>query len=285
MPVTAGPVPGATSGLRRVRMDPGRFRTGRWLLLAEGVLVSAFGIAGLVSAALHPRAGPTGTPVLGLAATPAESAVLLALGVAAIAAVGSRRAAITVTALSAVAYTLLLFFSSVATARAMPTPLGFHAADIVLHGVLAAVNFALLMWLIPDELGDETWVPRRGRRQGQASATADRARDTSPPAVTAPQVGAQRGSSPRSEESTEAARPRPTTPPVDAGTTNRDLPEQSGTPAPHKPVAPHVENSTQSNHFAAAAPSAVPSHRVMPVVAAVAVLAAVVGVVVWLRRR
>nr|WP_269454939.1 DUF4383 domain-containing protein [Mycobacterium scrofulaceum] len=263
-------------------MDPGRFRSGRWLLLAEGVLVSAFGIAGLVSAALHPRAGPTGTPVLGLAATPAESAVLLALGVAAIAAVARRRAAITVTALSAVAYTLLLFFSSVATARAMPTPLGFHAADIVLHGVLAAVNFALLMWLIPDELGDETWVPRRGRDQGQASATAaDRPPDASPPAVTAPQVGARRSSSPAPAE---AARPRPTMP-VDAGTTHRDLPERSGIPATHKPVAPHLENSTPANHFAAAAPSAVPSRRVAPVVAAVAVLAAVIGVVVWIRRR
>nr|WP_255398270.1 DUF4383 domain-containing protein [Mycobacterium sp. E2238] len=115
-------------------MDPRRFRSGRWLLLGEGVLVTAFGIAGLISAALHPHAVPTGTPVLGLALTPAQSAILLTLGVLAIAAVGNRRAAVTVTALSAVAYLLLLFFSSVATARTVPTPLGFHAADIVLHG-------------------------------------------------------------------------------------------------------------------------------------------------------
>ncbi len=110
MPVTAGPVPGLTSGLHRVRMDPGRFRSGRWWLLADGVLVSAFGIAVVVSAALHPHAGPTGAPVLGLALTPAHGAILLALGLLAIAAVGSRRAAVSVTALSAVAYTLLLFF-------------------------------------------------------------------------------------------------------------------------------------------------------------------------------
>src|SRR5437868_12534063 len=112
MPVTAGHVPGLTSGLRRVRTDPTRFRNGRWFLLAEGALVSAFGIAGLISAALHPHAGPTGAPVLGLATAPVHSAVLLAFGVAAIAAVGNRRAAVAVTALSAVAYMLLMFFRS-----------------------------------------------------------------------------------------------------------------------------------------------------------------------------
>ncbi|HZC54026.1 MAG TPA: hypothetical protein VE441_16230, partial [Mycobacterium sp.] len=85
MPVTAGHVPGLTSGLRRVRTDPRRFRNGRWFLLAEGALVSAFGIAGLISAALHPHAGPTGAPVLGLATAPVHSAILLAFGVAAIA--------------------------------------------------------------------------------------------------------------------------------------------------------------------------------------------------------
>ena len=58
MPVTAGHVPGLTSRLRRVPMDPRRFHSGRWFLLAEGVLVSAFGIVGLVAAALV--AGLTG---------------------------------------------------------------------------------------------------------------------------------------------------------------------------------------------------------------------------------
>ena len=37
----------------------------------------------------------------------------------------------------------------------------------MLHGVLAVVNLALLMWLIPDELGDEVWAPRRGRGRGR----------------------------------------------------------------------------------------------------------------------
>ncbi|WP_167373990.1 DUF4383 domain-containing protein [Mycobacterium paraffinicum] len=240
-------------------MDPGRFRSGRWFLRAEGVLVSAFGIAGLVSAALHPHAGPTGAPILGLAATPAQSAILLGLGVVAgIAAAGRRRAAITVTAVSAVAYTLLLFFGSVATARARPTPLGFHAADIVLHGVLAAVNFALLMWLIPDELGDEIWVPRRDRDRGQARR-ADRKAEASPPAAAAPaqQIPSQRS-------------PAEATPPP------------SSSKGTDEPVARHVENSTPTNHFHARATGVVLSRGVVP---AAMVLAAAVGVIVWLRRR
>lgn len=285
MPVTAGPVPGATSGLRRVPMDPGRFHSGRWMLLAEGVLVSAFGIAGLVSAALHPHAGPTGAPVLGLASTPAQSGILLALGVAGILAVGSRRTAVTVTAGSAVAYTLLLFFSSVATARAIPTPLGFHAADIVLHGVLAAVNFALLMWLIPDELGDEVWAPRRRRdRDGGHADQADRKPEAASPSVraNASRMGARQGASQRSSPRTEATRPPSTVPPADVPVTRRDPPQQSGSQATTKPVAPHVENSTRSNQFVARATGAAPSRGVVPVVVA---LAAAVGVIVWLRRR
>ena len=276
MPVTAGHVPGLTSGLRRIRTDPERFRSGRWFLLAEGALVSAFGIAGLVSAALHPHAGPTGAPVLGLASTPAHSALLLAFGLVAIAAVGNRRAAVTVTALSAVAYLMLLFFSSVATARTKPTPLGFHAADIVLHGVLAVVNLALLMWLIPDELGDEAWAPRRGRgrerdrRQPSASEAV-----TEPPAVS-PSVAS-------------ATKPEP--PPVAAALSTQES-EARASPPQHAvaqptshetkdPPAQKAEESTRLENVTARATNAALSRRVV----ALAVLAALVGIVIWMRRR
>ncbi len=188
MPVTAGHVPGATSGLRTVRLDPGHFRTGRWFLLAEGVVVSAFGVAGLVSAVLHPHAGHTGAPVLGMSWTPAHSAVLLVLGVAAMGAAGKRRAAVAVTATSATVYMALLFFSSVATTRAKPTLLGFHAADVLLHGVLAVVNLALLMWLIPDELGDPTWVPRR--RRGRERQASEAVREPAATSVSVPSASA-----------------------------------------------------------------------------------------------
>jgi hypothetical protein len=261
MPVTAGHVPGLTSGLRRVPTDPGRFRSGRWFLLAEGALVSAFGGAGLVSAALHPHAGPTGAPVLGLASTPAHSGLLLAFGLVAIAAVVNRRAAVTVTALSAVAYLMLLFFSSVATARTMPTPMGFHAADILLHGVLAMVNLALLMWLIPDELGDEAWAPRRrpGRDRRRPPAS-------QPAATGTPPVAASRAP----EADAHPSPPHPA------------RLEQSSNPEPSDPSATDVEKSTPVEHSAARTTDRALAGRVL---LAVGVLAAVIGIVLWIRRR
>ena len=274
MPVTAGHVPGVTSGLRRIPMDPGRFHSGRWFLLAEGALVSAFGIAGLISAALHPHAGPTGAPVLGLAMTPAHSAMLLAFGGVAIAATVKRRAAIAVTALSAIAYFMLLFIGSVATARARPTPFGFHAADIVLHGVLGIVNLALLMWFIPDELGDEAWGPRRGRVR-------DRRRLSAVEAVTEPAAGFVGATSTTKPGPAPAIAAAPAQEPV-----ARESPPQHQVaveqPRQNEPLTRNVQNSTRPKHPATRKAHGVLSHRFAPV--AMAVAAAVV-IVVWMRRR
>jgi hypothetical protein len=275
-------------------MDPGRFRSGRWLLLAEGLLVSAFGIAGLVSAALHPHAGATGAPVLGLATTPAHSAMLLACGVVGVAAIGYRRAAITVTALSAVAYLMLLFVSSVATSRAKPTPLGFHAADIVLHGVLAVVNLGLLMWLIPDELGDEAWGPRRRRRRDRRqlsasetvtepaarSLSAASATKPGPPPAAAParEAGAHASPPERAEVAEPTRQRESTTPPLSSRPAHRTVLEQ---PSSHE--TGESPSNTQPKHVATQTADAVLSHVFVPV--AVAVVVTVVGTVIWMRRR
>ena len=300
MPVTAGQVPGMTSGLRRIPMDPGRFHSGRWFLLVEGVLVSGFGIAGLVSAALHPHAGPTGAPVLGLATAPAQSAILLAFGVVAIAAVGNRRAAVTVTALSAVAYFTLLFFSSVATTRAKPTPLGFHAADIVLHGVLGVVNLALLMWLIPDELGDEAWGPRlaRGRHRRQLSAfeavtqpvagspsAASATKPGPPPAAVAAHAQEPGADVSPAQHPAVSEQPRqrgPTNSPVSVRPAQRTVSEHSRSRETNESSTHHVQSSTQARQLAAWTTTAVLSRSAL---VAAAVAAAVVGFVVWLLRR
>lgn len=259
MPVTAGHVPGVTSGLRRVPTDPGRFHSGRWFLLVEGALVSLFGIAGLVSAALHPHAGPTGAPVFGLTATPLFSGMLLAFGVAAMACSVNRRAAITVTALSAVSYTILLFVSSVATTRDRPTPpLGFHAAEVLLNGVLAVVNLALLMWLIPDELGDEVWAPRRRRGRDRRQPSTPET-STAPPAVPASAVA----STPAREPAAHPGPPR----------ASQEIEESSA----HKVATPPGVKRP-----AARTTTPLLSRGVL---VAVALLVAAAGIVIWIRRR
>ncbi len=245
--------------------------------------MGAFALVGLVSAALHPHAGPTGAPVLGLTSTAAHSALLLVFGVVAIAAVGNRRAAITVSALSAVGYLILLFFSSIGAARTTPTSFGFHAADILLHGVLAVVNLALLMWLIPDELGDPVWVPRRrGRRRdgneppeavNEPAAASSMDSPTNPKSLGAAAAPVQGSGAHDSPPQPVSVRPAGGTPL-----------EQSRSQETNEPSAHSVEHSTQAKHRAARVRDPVLS-RGGVVLVAVAVLAAVVGIVIWIRRR
>ena len=257
MPVTAGHVPGMTSGLRRVPMDPGRFHSGRWFLLAEGVLVSVFGVVGLVFAALHPHAENSRALVSGLASTPLHSAILLAFGVLAIAAVPKRRAAVIVTALSAVGYTILLFFSSVGAARTTPTPAASQSAGILLHGVLAVVNLALLMWLIPDELGDEAWARRRRGRERDRCESAP-----APISTVSADNPAPTAASAARQPAAERAQP------ILTGTTGDD--EQPSNSEQAKPVPVRTPAAARSRAG----------------VLTITVLAAVVvGLVIWMRRR
>ncbi len=154
----------STSGLRLVSRNPSHFRNGRWFLLAQGAVLVGLGSAGFISAATHPHAPPAGAPVLGLALTPWHSALLFGFGVLAVFGVLQRRAAIAVTALSAVAFLALVIIGAVFAAHHAPGPFGFEPRDIVLHGVLAVVTFAVLYWLIPDVLEGPAWVSRRETR-------------------------------------------------------------------------------------------------------------------------
>ena len=150
-----------TSEMRMVSRDPSHFRNGRWFLLAEGLALIALGTTGFVSAAAHPGAAPTGAPVLVLALTPWHSAILFGFGVLALAGTMHRRLAIAVSALAAVVFLCLVVIGAVASAHHAPGPLGFEARDIVLHGVLAAANFAVLYWLVPTPRRPD-WVVRQG---------------------------------------------------------------------------------------------------------------------------
>lgn len=170
-PTTRGPFGRFTAGMHLVSRGPSHFDSGRRYLVAEGLLSIAVGIAGFVSVAMHPGFPPTGATVLFLTLTPWQSVILVGFGIVAVAGSLRRGAAITVTAVAAVAFVLLAIIGAVAAAHHDPGPLGFDTADIVLHGVLASANFALLYWLIPDVLEGPDWVSgSRAESQGSAKA-------------------------------------------------------------------------------------------------------------------
>lgn len=158
-PATKGPVPGFTSGLQRVSLNPSHFRSGRWLVLAEGVVLSPLGIAGIVLSAAH----PAGARTLGLELSAWQAGLFLGFGLLAVVASLWRRGAVVLTAGAAALFAVMVVISSVAAARAARST-GLDASDIVLYGVLAGMNLALLMWLIPDALEGPAWIPRRRRR-------------------------------------------------------------------------------------------------------------------------
>ncbi|CAN5661964.1 hypothetical protein BH09ACT8_BH09ACT8_14920 [soil metagenome] len=161
-PIIRGPFGRRTSGLRLESRDPGHFRTGRRFLLAEGLLLIALGIAGFVSAANRPNSPPTGAPVMVLALTPWHSALLLGLGLLTALSTLRRRAAVAASSVNAVVFLGLVIIGAVSSAHHASGPLGFEPRDIVLHGMLAAANFAVVYWLIPDVLEGPDWIPRPG---------------------------------------------------------------------------------------------------------------------------
>jgi hypothetical protein len=172
-PRTKSPFEGADPALRPVSQNPAHYRSGRWWLLGEGVLLVLLGCWGLASNAAHPHAGPAGAPVaVVLSLTAAHSGLLLGGGIVAVLATVRRRPTVIVTGAATLGL-MLLFTIGVTAATAGPTPgpLGLDLRDAVLHAVLLMANLALLIWLLPDALGDPAWVVRRRRARSGSSAS------------------------------------------------------------------------------------------------------------------
>lgn len=158
-----------TDDLGSASRNPAHFRSARRFLMAEGLVLIALGIAGMISSALHADVGPDGAPVLFLYFTPWHSGILLGFGILCAASIVRRHLAVAVTAIGAVGFALLLFAGGVAAAHDAPTPLGLDNRDLLLHGVIAIVNFAILYWLLPDVLEGRNWGPR-SRRSGRSDS-------------------------------------------------------------------------------------------------------------------
>lgn len=177
-------IPSGGSGVSPVDPDPYRFRTGRVVLIVEGVALAVLGGWGLLATATTASnattagPGPAGAPVL-LHLTVADSALLLATGLLALLAARRRSTALILTGAQFVGYLLLFTAGSVAYARAVSTPLGLDVADLAGYLVLTALGAALFMWFSGQGLEGRWWA-----RAG-AGATA-RAAEAGHPATPGP---------------------------------------------------------------------------------------------------
>ncbi|MFZ1178693.1 MAG: hypothetical protein WAO15_21010 [Mycobacterium sp.] len=172
---TRGPVPGATSDLRRVSLNPAHWRQSRWMLAAEALATALLGGVGMVGVFLVAPVG-VGFSVAGLVLTPALSCVLLGVGATAAAAMIHRRLALLYSAAMSICAVGLVIISAAAATHHAPGPLGLTAAAIVLWGVLVCYNLALMMWLAPDQIEGPDWVPKR-RKARHSNASDEEASD------------------------------------------------------------------------------------------------------------
>jgi len=150
------------------------FRIGRWVLLVEGIIVGVFGGAGLAWSMANPQYGDEGTPILWLRVTPIHCGLMLGIGALTIfAALG--RVAVMFSRIALIGWLVLTGVCAAATARSAPGPLGFDTRDVVLYGVLALYNLALVLWFTiglrrdrriaaaPQEIATPPREPRRRR--------------------------------------------------------------------------------------------------------------------------
>ncbi|BBZ44330.1 hypothetical protein MPRM_16110 [Mycobacterium parmense] len=168
-------MPPATSDLRRVSLNPAHWRQSRWLLAAEAGATAALGLVGLVGVFLVAPVG-VGFSVAGLPLTPTLSWVLLGVGATAAVSMINRRVALMFTAATGICAGGLVIVTAVATTHQAGGPMGLAAGGIVLWGLLACYNLAVLMWLAPDQLEGPEWILKR-RKAPRSALPEDKARE------------------------------------------------------------------------------------------------------------
>jgi hypothetical protein len=146
-----------------VRIDPSpqHFHTVRIVLVVEGIVLAVLGIWGLIAAWHYHGADSTGATVLAFRLTVPHAGVLLGTGVLAFVATIRRRLGMVFAIVQTVAY-LLMFIVSAGQHNSYS-----NAGDAVLHGALAAIGLALVMWTAGRALDGWHWVRRS---QGVAGA-------------------------------------------------------------------------------------------------------------------
>lgn len=150
-----------------VSPDPYRFRTGRVVLVLEGLLLLGLGVWGLAAARGGP-APPAGASVGPLQLTAAHAALLLATGVLALVCCARRRSTLVFVTVQSVGYLVLFLVGLVYAGRNVPTVLGFDYTDAVPYGALMVIGLGLGMWMAGEGLEGRWWVRRPAdHRSGQ----------------------------------------------------------------------------------------------------------------------
>jgi len=161
---TRGRVPGETENLEQVSLDFSHWRSGRILLLAQGVLIGILGAAAVAWAVAGTGTDAARVPLLGLRLSLLHGAILIGGGALACLMSLNRRAALWFTALAATLAFALTITAAVAASHHARGPLGFDLPVMLLYAVLAAYNIGLLMWLSADAIAGPAWIPRSRSR-------------------------------------------------------------------------------------------------------------------------
>lgn len=150
--VTIGAPP--DSDLVPVDMMPRHLRQTRLVLLVEGVVLIGWAVWGLIAALADRHAGTSGPTVLVIQLTWPHAAILMLTGAAAILVGGSYHWTLRFTVLQAVGYGLA-FVVGAGHDNWFADP-----ADDILHGVLALVGLALLLWVAVRGTNGFRWIHR-----------------------------------------------------------------------------------------------------------------------------
>jgi hypothetical protein len=161
---------GSDDDLEKVSVDASRWRTGRRFLVAEGVIVGAFGGVGLAWAMAGAKAPPSaGVAFLGLNIAVVQAAMLLGFGVLAVVAALSRWAGVIFTGIAAMAWLVLAILCTDAAVHGAPGALGFDLRDSLVYAALIAYNFGVYTWLTSDALEGPARVRRPARNHRRAT--------------------------------------------------------------------------------------------------------------------
>ncbi len=146
-----------------VSLNRSRYRTGRWLLIAQGAVCAVLGGAAAVGRITGDSLSGAGISVFGLQISTLEGVALAVFGALAFVAAFRRGTAVALSAIGVVCGMTMVIVTSVAAVHHASGPMGFESGDILLFGLLGAYNLAVLMWLCSDAVEGKVWRYRRRR--------------------------------------------------------------------------------------------------------------------------